>query len=212
MFGGSILWRGIVYAVLMIIGKLLCGLWLVRFPLSLYMKGLLSSVPSRYHSLLSMIRQRRSSTKRNSPETTGAQNQATEDSSVRLQNSSRAQTPPPQSKAQTRLPPTRPAKPLSLYPGGIVSCAMVARGEIGFLISATAESSGIFRSASERGDGGSEASGLFLIVTWAIVLCTVVGPICVGLLVRRVRRLENRSPDDGAHHGSRDVLGVWGPS
>jgi hypothetical protein len=31
MFKGSIVWRGIVYTVLMAIGKLVCGLWLVRF-------------------------------------------------------------------------------------------------------------------------------------------------------------------------------------
>ena len=62
---------------------------------------------------------------------------------------------------------------------------MVARGEIGFLIFAVAGSRGIFSSAG--GDGTSE---LFSIITWAIMLCTIVRPIGVGLLMRRVRKLQ----------------------
>jgi len=70
---------------------------------------------------------------------------------------------------------------------------MVARGEIGFLISAVAEGSGIL--SAEQ----------FLIVTWAIILCTLVGPVAVGLLVRRVKSLEARAP-----HIRAQVLGAWG--
>lgn len=76
---------------------------------------------------------------------------------------------------------------------------MVARGEIGFLISSLAESNGIFSS------GGNEQ--VFLIVTWAIVLCTLIGPVCVGLLVRRVKTLERERVGRG---DGRYVLGVWG--
>ncbi|KAG6104650.1 hypothetical protein E4U14_005564 [Claviceps sp. LM454 group G7] len=84
-------------------------------------------------------------------------------------------------------------KPRSLYPASIIGCAMVARGEIGFLISSIAESNDIFSSSSGR----SSTSDLFLIVTWAIVLCTILGPLAVGLLVRRVRRLQNNVKKDG---------------
>ena len=94
---------------------------------------------------------------------------------------------------------------------------MVARGEIGFLISSVAESKGIFRSASEpEPESAGASSELFLLVTWAIVLCTVVGPICVGLVVRRIKKLEKLRAGTGAgaaaggDRGSRDVLGVWG--
>lgn len=63
---------------------------------------------------------------------------------------------------------------------------MVARGEIGFLISSIAESDGIFIA---NGNSNSDTtSDLFLIVCWAIVICTVIGPICVGLLVRKIQR------------------------
>lgn len=76
---------------------------------------------------------------------------------------------------------------------------MVSRGEIGFLISSLADSNGIFST------GGND--DIFLIVTWAIVLCTVVGPVGVGLLVKRLKRLEMEKEEGG---GGRDVLGVWG--
>lgn len=96
---------------------------------------------------------------------------------------------------------------LSLYPAGIVSFAMVARGEIGFLISSVAETKGIFR--SESGNAG-ESSEIFLVITWAIMLCTILGPLCVGLLVRRVKRLEKRSAGAQVDGGKRNVLGAWG--
>lgn len=81
---------------------------------------------------------------------------------------------------------------------------MVARGEIGFLISAIAESNGIFDQ-----EGGSDQ--LFLIVTWAILLCTIVGPLVVGLMARRVKRLDRRNEEstvtDGI--GKEHPLGIW---
>lgn len=97
-----------------------------------------------------------------------------------------------------------PPKPFSLYPAAILGLAMVARGEIGFLISALADSNGIFTSTTVEGSSNDQ---IFLIVTWAIVICTVVGPVGVGLLVRRVKRLEMLKEQGEA---GRDVLGVWG--
>jgi hypothetical protein len=88
---------------------------------------------------------------------------------------------------------------------------MVARGEIGFLISSVAESKGVFRNASES-KSGSGSSELLLIVTWAIVLCTILGPFCVGLLVRRVKKLEERSAATQVEGREKNVLGVWGVS
>ena len=88
----------------------------------------------------------------------------------------------------------------------ILALAMCARGEIGFLISGVAESKGIFSSPD---DASPDASDIFLVVTWAIVLCTIVGPLGVGIAVRRVKALEERGnkQQDGS---GRDVLGVWG--
>ena len=80
---------------------------------------------------------------------------------------------------------------------------MTARGEIGFLVIAFASSNGIF--------GSDPSSEIFLVVTWAIVLCTIAGPISVGLLVRRVRRLEGEVKRGRAGR-EKNVLGVWGVS
>ena len=218
MFEGAILWRGIVYSVLMMIGKLLCGLWLVRFPLSPIqaLKSVLSSVLSRYHAFVSSIRRRWSGNKPEASEPAGdRRHSGTQNASVSSEDSSNA--PGPAGSGAPAGAPLPPVKPLSLYPAGVISFAMVSRGEIGFLISSVAESKGIFQSASESEQGATEVSELFLLVTWAIVLCTIVGPICVGLLVKRIKRLEklrtsSTSAAAGADRGSRDVLGVWGLS
>lgn len=84
----------------------------------------------------------------------------------------------------------------------------MARGEIGFLIAALAESTGIFvtqnvKSATQE-DSGSE---IYFVAIWAIVLCTVIGPVSVGFLVRRVERLQRQRRE---YVGGEDPLGMWG--
>ncbi|PHH55470.1 putative Na(+)/H(+) antiporter GerT [Ceratocystis fimbriata CBS 114723] len=120
---------------------------------------------------------------------------------------------------------TSPAgqRPLSLYPASLIGCGMVARGEIGFLISSLAESQGIFESSNtDDPDESQSSSQIFLVVTWAVVLCTIVGPLAVGLLAQRLRRLQEglRDVDENSGDGSvavqadgrqqNGVLGVWG--
>ncbi|KAI1481057.1 hypothetical protein F4774DRAFT_376809 [Daldinia eschscholtzii] len=233
MFSGEVVWRGVIYGILMAIGKMMCGLWLVRIPLSA--SGLTSTfasfVSSRYQALFSRFRRPRKSTisspVKNRTATEGVQlepvsattpqpvdqpvgNEISEGTrEVGDQSRVAGQQPAPTSSEGGSLGENAtPAKPLSLYPAAIVSCAMVARGEIGFLISAVAESKGVFRRPSDnaKSEGASE---LFLVVTWAIVLCTIAGPICVGTLVRRLKKLEARAAKVG-ERGTRNVLGVWG--
>ncbi|PWN87583.1 Sodium/hydrogen exchanger, partial [Acaromyces ingoldii] len=60
------------------------------------------------------------------------------------------------------------AWPAALFVGS----ALVARGEIGFLIVNLAY------------QGGLLSSEAFLVATWAITLNTIVGPACVGILLR----------------------------
>lgn len=89
----------------------------------------------------------------------------------------------------------------------MLGSAMVARGEIGFLISSLAESTGVFGAGSSSLGGSSE---VFLVVTWAILLCTVIGPVSVGVMVKRVRRLQKRERKKGKKSGRPDPLGIWG--
>ena len=55
---------------------------------------------------------------------------------------------------------------------------------------------------------GQSENGVYLVVVWAAVVCTAVGPLGVGLLVRRVKVLEKRRREGGG--GGEGVLGVWG--
>lgn len=112
----------------------------------------------------------------------------------------------PQSTRSNRPPPPV-AVPRSLYPASVLGSAMITRGEIGFLIASLAESQGIFRdssstSAAQR--GGS--SRIYLVVIWAITLCTIIGPITMGSLVQRVKKLQSRHETSGGP----DPLGIWG--
>jgi Kef-type K+ transport system membrane component KefB len=176
MFKGEIIWRGIVYAVLMTIGKLLCGLWLVRIQKA---------------SDSSIVKQsKKQKFKKSKKPTTKAVNNT----------SSGISKPEDPSEKYPNISPetlyAKPAKkPTSLYPALILGHAMVARGEIGFLISSISQSTGIFN------------PDLFLITTWAILLCTIIGPLIVGTLVRRVKNLEAKKPQTGTND---HVLGVWG--
>jgi hypothetical protein len=190
MFKGSIVWRGIVYTVLMAIGKLVCGLWLVRFSKSSRSsKGTAGRLLSKLR-LLSL------------PHLWGKSESVTTSSQADASATTQTSTP---SDPNHRSSP-KPAKPVSLHPPLILALAMCARGEIGFLISGVAESNGVFSPSVGSLDGPSD---IFLVVTWAIVLCTIFGPLGVGLSVRRVKKLEERKnrQQEGA---GRDVLGVWG--
>lgn len=152
LFEGGIVWRGLVYTILMLLGKLLTGLWLVR---TAKRPGFLSNYTTFERQI--------------SPHST---------------RSSR-----------------------SLYPASVLGTAMITRGEIGFLIASIAESQGIFKDSSSTPSskrGGS--SRIYLVVIWAITLCTIIGPITMGSLVRRVKKLQSRhEASDGP-----DPLGPWG--
>jgi Kef-type K+ transport system membrane component KefB len=192
MFNGPIVWRGVVYTVLMALGKLVCGLWLVRFTKSAVpSKGTASHLLSRLHLPPHLWGKSEATTSR-APNAAHATTNATSQA-----NSSYRSSP-------------NPPKPFSLHPPLMLAFAMCARGEIGFLISGVAESNGVFSGSGETSSNGP--SDIFLVVTWAIVLCTILGPLGVGLSVRRVKKLEeqkNRRHGEGA---GRDVLGVWGVS
>jgi Kef-type K+ transport system membrane component KefB len=76
----------------------------------------------------------------------------------------------------------------------LVGFAMVARGEIGFLIASLSQSSGTLslRSISDVAEKDTDirdGEELFLVIVWAVVLCTIVGPVMIGSIARRqIRR------------------------
>ncbi|KAL4993649.1 Sodium/hydrogen exchanger family-domain-containing protein [Aspergillus recurvatus] len=225
MFQASVVWRGFVYAVLMTFGKVCTGLWLVRVsPLS----GLtafvrIAKAPLSYAT--SCLRRPSKTRDEKSPQTKRADdsepiqdgqgaarrpsNNASEPARADNRGPGEAVTHtdndlPSQREPDNRAPSVSslPPKPRSLYPASILSLAMVARGEIGYLIASLAESNGIF------GQDSQGSSNTYLIVVWAISLCTLVGPISVGTLVKRVKNLQQRR--ENSNTGGADPLGAWG--
>ncbi|KAE8341491.1 hypothetical protein BDV24DRAFT_132070 [Aspergillus arachidicola] len=210
MFNGKIVWRGVVYAILMAFGKLLTGLWLVRFssrPISSVLR-ILKKPFSRVVLFCASPKTGSKKQKKGTPETQqqqGPQNllNKSQDQPTPTQPVTQAhETVTSEQATQTAQPiSTLPPKPRSLYPASILGLAMVSRGEVGYLIASLAESKGIFGSGSS---GGS--SETYLAIVWAISLCTLFGPICVGTLVKRVKTLQRMRVD----RGGEDPLGVWG--
>ncbi|KAK1763966.1 Sodium/hydrogen exchanger family-domain-containing protein [Phialemonium atrogriseum] len=210
MFSGPTVWKGVVYAALMVIAKLFCGLWLVRFPSAIASSkskikshaidgsksSHASSTPGQGPGpAISGSGSEFSRTRPGAPPPNVATNAETIVDEIAqptgAPTATSAETPSSRKEARNTAP--NPPKPRSLYPASILGLAMVPRGEIGFLISARV--------------------GDLLVATWAIVLCTIVGPVCVGLMVRRVKNLENKavwSARSGGDASWRDVLGVWG--
>jgi hypothetical protein len=185
----------------MAFGKMVTGIWLVRFSLGL--AGLRAVFVNVFSYLASSIGLRRGpkkgsqnqQSKRNRPDDSSTQsNNDTQQTEKRTSPDTAATSPPEPSSA---------TKPKSLYPPSILGLAMIARGEVGYLIASLAQSQGIFDDTSTTSRSGS--SEIYLVIIWAISICTLIGPIAVGFLVRRVKRLQ-----DGRSDTSTDPLGVWG--
>ena len=214
MFSGEIVWKGVIYTILMIFGKICCGAWLARASFdSLVLKkakDVLTKLPKPTMDHF----WGRNSEKQPQPEQgsqgTPASTEVNAASAASQGHSSPQDMESSENESATaREPHATPAgiKPRSVYPASILGCAMTARGEIGLFISSLAESNGIFASDSDKGS----SSDMFLVVTWAIVHSTILEPIAVGLVVNRVRKLQHGVEKEGRVVRG-DVLDVWGVS
>ncbi|KAL4804990.1 Sodium/hydrogen exchanger family-domain-containing protein [Aspergillus unguis] len=208
MFHGTVVWRGFVYAILMTFGKMCTGLWLVRFlpvsGLATFVRAL--TAPLRYAK--SCLRTSKPKDKKGHKEKAQRPEQGEEMTQTNKASPSEPVSGNQDETTSQQQPQhhssSAPPKPKSLYPASILSLAMVARGEIGYLIASLAESNQIF-GQTEPGT----SSETYLVVVWAISLCTLVGPISVGSLVRRVKSLQQQRERAGAGAAG-DPLGVWG--
>ncbi|KAJ5503149.1 hypothetical protein N7463_006023 [Penicillium fimorum] len=205
MFSAQVVWRGIVYAMLMAIGKMITGLWLVRFSPS-PVSGLVSTIKKPFTYVHSYCASPQTTSRKPNQSKKVPQRPATQDDIVGVStqdNDKNESRPTNRSPAPTSRPDSRISlspKPKSLYPPAVLGLAMVARGEVGYLIASIAESKGMF-----SGEYSEEPSEIYLVVIWAISLCTLIGPILVGTLVRRVKKLQQSRGDMGV-----DPLGIWG--
>ena len=81
----------------------------------------------------------------------------------------------------------------NFYPALLLGLAMTTRGEIGFLIAAVGQTAGLL-----------VPQEVYLVVVWGILLCTIIGPICVRIILGRI---EKAAIVGG---GRKEVLGGWG--
>ncbi|OKP11392.1 hypothetical protein PENSUB_3084 [Penicillium subrubescens] len=205
MFEGQVVWRGIVYTLLMAISKIVTGIWLLPIAIS-PQSGLMKlkrviAIPTTWCTSRHKQENQRQAAGRNKKGKKTRLSRASTNTSASRQPSGAEVRPSTLSENPAPSKQTR-----SLYPASIVGLAMIARGEIGYLIASVAETSGLFaQPGKETNNGNSE---IYLVVVWAITLCTIIGPICVGTLVKRVKSLQVQR----SQSGSPDPLGVWGVS
>ncbi|KAF8527399.1 Na+/H+ antiporter [Hysterangium stoloniferum] len=182
MFRGPVLWKGLTYSLLMFLAKAATGvwLWIIPAPLKPFAnccsnRGKVRRRPSsvaRPHSVSSI---RGGSFNINSPSITPKVNSRDLSSDI--------QTDSPVLSGDIELPQSN--EHLSHAPL-LLGMAMVARGEIGFLIASVAASEGVFSPASRS----SDEDELYLVIVWAIAICTIFGPVAVGSLLRHMKRRE----------------------
>lgn len=214
MWEGKVLWRGLIYTLLMLFSKLVTGVWLVRLELSMPSFSKLRSLANIIPFFCTKRKTPDKISNKQKPEQHNIGSQiingpAEAVEMIKLKEPPGTTPPTPASDhagQHAMLGSRATKKPLSLYPAAMLGTAMTARGEIGFLIASLAESTGLFQSSSKSTDGGSD---IYLIVVWAILLCTIIGPLAVGTLVKRVNSLQK---DRLVNKSKLDPLGVWDPS
>ena len=192
----TIIWRGVLYSVLMGLAKLVVGLPILAYPVACSLarttlrklQELTCIMRSAFPRLLHLIKARKSQIRPQSPvrestlphntqsPATGDDKVLDRDADLRIESTS----PPESSLMQVTA---------SIPAATFMGIAMVARGEIGLLIAQLA-----------RGDGSPTSPGLlgdeaFVVCIWAILICTLIGPIGTGVAVR--------------HWGPRLASGLW---
>ena len=103
-------------------------------------------------------------------------------------------------------------QPVPHIPALIISMAMVARGEIGFLIASSSSSLGTLTLQKVGSTVTSSAAGdqeVLLVIIWSIVVCTIIGPIGVGIVARKLRSLESQQLDNSPENHRRRTFGRW---
>lgn len=215
----------------MFIGKLACGLWLLKLPkISSWMvkswpswattlccrvekdEARMQSIGRRskqfQHQSASGVELTLSTISKGNTSNMAARSPKRSNQGRKIQNVALISGPTSVQVLQRRCSSIR--KPVSIYPSLILGSAMTARGEIGFLVSSLAQGNDIFFPSTQTHESkGTDDPLIFLIVTWAILLCTITGPMLVGMLVKRVRKLEETAATD-QQTNPKDVLGGWG--
>ncbi|KAI0643588.1 hypothetical protein C8Q79DRAFT_1002230 [Trametes meyenii] len=197
----TIIWRGIVYSILMCLAKLAVGVpillygpYLHHFPsFSRLVEQRIATALSKVRDMLPCSRRRQRETETSIPEDRLPRSSTL---TVREPDTEKDE-PEPRTSTPSRSIPTDNRKtgpPLShrastsIPAAAFMGAAMVARGEIGLLIAQLARSGG---EGTGEGDTGVLSEEPFLLCIWAILTCTLVGPVGLGFAVRRWGPLVN---------------------
>lgn len=167
MFCGPIVWKGIVYAILMLLAK-------VAVSLIIYADACIRLRLLHKRTTLPVVTSRGTST-------------ATDPSAPA------SNVIPQETVHQTAL---------------IIACAMVARGEIGYLIASVAQSSGTLEMKPKSGGETVQNEDVFLVIIWAVTLCTIGGPVAVGSIVKSMKKKEDTArplPSTARDAGQADI-------
>jgi hypothetical protein len=187
LFTSQSVWRGVIYAILMCVGKFASGMWIILLPIAQTLSRQdANSVNNRVSSASSQWRCM-------FPACSGREHSNPAPDNEIISNASQ---PRGDNAAKDELPGPRPMSPLRILRRNfrsslLLGFAMTTRGEIGFMIAAIAESTGTLA-----------PDELYYVVLWGLVICTLLGPICFGTLVRRMAKVEIS--------GSEELLGDWG--
>nr|VWP00575.1 Tea4 [Ganoderma boninense] len=181
----TILWRGIVYSVLMAFAKLAVGIPILLYPVALsFVHMARKKLRKPFSQLGAEISQFLHpmippligcSLPSSMPRSSSPIDHARPDDDTAHNRADSPQCPPVPTHQKSTFGGLTASIPAAVFMG----TAMVSRGEIGLLIAQLARGN---NSSGEKGLLGDEA---FLVCIWAILLCTLVGPIGTGIVVRR---------------------------
>ncbi|KAH8813274.1 Cation/H+ exchanger [Xylogone sp. PMI_703] len=140
MFRGQIVWKGIVYTAIMLLGK----------------GGVSAVIYFEYF-------RRRWNAKKAKRRTASTRQQVQQDTG--------------------NEPRPKPPHAAAI----LIGLAMIARGEIGFLIASLSQSSHTLSLQSREGPALKfNGEDVFLVIVWAITLCTIIGPLGVGIMIKQL--------------------------
>ncbi|CAF0970731.1 unnamed protein product [Adineta steineri] len=161
LWHGQELWQGILYALLMIFGKIITGVWIIiwTYVSPHWKKPVAVNIPSTIPTEISMIER---------PPTLPLSSS----SPVLITHRNISSDVPHNNRTETIAPSVTVKKSRSVYPALLVGLSMVSRGEIGFLIANIGVSTSVLSAKA------------FIVTIWAILLNTILGPIAVGLTIK----------------------------
>ncbi|RPD62148.1 hypothetical protein L226DRAFT_463681 [Lentinus tigrinus ALCF2SS1-7] len=179
----TVFWRGIVFSILMCIAKLAVGLPILFYSATVFFA---KSPPVRFRRLISSLLKATTPLRRTAPPpATEALPHTAIPPANHDSHEKRAQAQRMGSSSTNQDHYSVPSMTAaSIPPAVFMGVAMVSRGEIGLLIAQLARTGSDSRS-SEASTSGLLGDEAFLMAIWAILLCTLMGPISVGVVVRR---------------------------